>query len=184
MYGLVNQALRELVEARLGPAAWGRVCRRAGSDVTEFLWNEAYPDTFTQGLVVAASEELGLDVPDLLEAFGIHWVLHTAPAHYGSLLTAAGDSLPAFLRYLPQFHDRIVLLFPELRPPEFDLLEEGPDWQRIRYRSHREGLQPFVVGLVRGLGQRFGVEVEVTLESRGTAPGTCDIFLIRWGAAP
>lgn len=182
MYGLVNKALQELVEAQHDQETWTRIRERAGVEDLFFLWDKSYDDAVTYKLVEATSAELGRPAHEVLEDFGVYWVLHTAQKSYGPLMKAAGRSLPEFLRYLPRFHDRIVLLFPDLKMPEFEILEEGEDWIALEYRSVREGLQPFVLGLIKGLGRMFETPVEVSLRAGRHSGLDHDEFLIRWSA--
>lgn len=180
MYGLINQSLRNLVESRKGVEAWGRILQRTGLPDMEFEAREPYDDAITYALVGACSEELGVSPEAFLESFGRHWILETAPRTYGALMKTAGDTLPAFLRYLPRFHDRIAFLFPNLSPPTFQVQEEAPNSLVLVYHTHRPGLQPFVRGLLLGLGERFQTPVEVTLRAgRETGLGG-EEFLVRW----
>ena len=55
-----------------------------------FVSNEGYPDGMTYDLVGAASSVLALPAPEVLEAFGRHWVIHTAQEGYGDLMAAGG----------------------------------------------------------------------------------------------
>jgi hypothetical protein len=70
-------------------------------------------------------------------------------------MATGGRTLREFLLNLPDLHTRVALIFPELRPPEFACSEVTANSLRLHYRSTREGLTPFVVGLVEGLGGMF-----------------------------
>ena len=37
---------------------------------------------------------------------------------------------------------------------------------RLHYRSSRKGLESFVVGILKGLGQRFDTDIQIEVESR------------------
>jgi hypothetical protein len=65
---------------------------------------------------------------------------------------------------LPNFHKRIVLMFPHLRPPEFECTDVKAVSLRLHYHSHRRGLAPFVTGLLEGLGEMFRPPVTVKHE--------------------
>ena len=159
MYGMVNKAIEQMVCARFGVDTWERVRARAGVDVDVFVSNEPYPDSVTYSLVGAASTELGMPAEAVLEAFGEHWVLVTAREGYGPLLRAGGRTLPEFLRNLPDLHTRIAMILPELRPPQFLVTDLGPRSLKLHYRTPREGLTAFVVGLLRGLAKMFTTEI-------------------------
>ena len=162
MYGLVNQAVEDLIRAEHGEATWQAIKGRAGVDAPAFISMSPYPDAVTYRLVGAASEVLAVPVPALLEAFGEYWILYTARKGYGHLLTLAGTSFPEFVQQLDQLHAHVALSFTELRPPTFWCTEVGERSLRLHYRSSREGLAPMVIGLLRGLGTMFDTAVTVT----------------------
>ena len=164
MYGLVNKALQDLVCRRFGEDTWDTIKRNAGVDIDVFVSMEAYPDDATFRLVGAASEVLGLPAEEILKAFGEFWVSYTAKQGYGEILRLAGDTLPAFLQNLDDLHTRVGLMFPRLKPPSFWCTDIREDSLRLHYRpgvESREGLGPFVVGLVHGLALRFKTEIEI-----------------------
>jgi hypothetical protein len=184
MYGMVNKAVEDMVCMHHGEAMWDKIKAKAGVDVDVFMSNESYPDEVTYRLVGAASEVLAVPADKILEAFGEHWVLHTAQDGYGGLMGAAGKSLPEFLANLPNFHSRVAMIFPKLQPPRFECTDVTASSLRLHYYTHREGLASFVVGLMQGLGKMFGTPVTVRpLESRG-AGADHDVFEVSWTPAP
>jgi hypothetical protein len=177
---MVNKAVEEMVCMHHGESVWERIKQRAGVDVDVFMSNEAYPDELTYRLVAAASEELGLPAERVLEAFGEHWVLHTAREAYGGLLTAAGRTLPEFLQNLPNFHSRVAMIFPRLQPPRFECTDVRPGSLTLHYFTHRPGLAPFVVGLMGGLGKMYATPVTVALLQSRDGGADHDVFDVRW----
>ncbi|MEY3022465.1 MAG: hypothetical protein RIS86_1663 [Planctomycetota bacterium] len=182
MYGLINKAVEGLVRSKFGDETWDRIRTRAGLPDEPFVSMEQYPDKTTYDLVGAASAELGAPAEAILEEFGRYWVLYTAQVGYGELMKSAGRSLPEFLRNLDQLHTRVRLSFPDLKPPSFAVSAETESSLDLRYYSDRPGLAPLVVGLVKGLGERFGVTAEATVERvEGDRPH--DLLHIVWTAA-
>ena len=162
MYGLVNQALEDFVKRGFGNAAWNKIRDVAGIRLDMFVSMDSYPDDTTYKLVGAASEVLGLDAPQILEAFGEHWVLYTAQQGYGEMLGMFGSDLRSFLNNLDNLHSRVAMSFPALRPPSFAVEQiEGDPGLLLHYRSERAGLAPMVIGLLKGLGKRFSQEISV-----------------------
>jgi hypothetical protein len=180
MYGMINRSIEELVVRHAGEVVWERVKQRAGIDVDMFISNESYDDKYTYDLVAAASEEMSLPAASILRAFGEYWVLETGSKGYAELMDAGGSHLREFLRHLPNFHARISLMLPELRPPTFHCLEEQRDWMIMSYSSERPGLQEFVVGLFYGLGNWFQEEVEVELLSTPSEEQSFSEYKITW----
>lgn len=182
MYGMVNQAIEDLALRLGGADMWDSIVARAGVDVPVFVAMEPYDDDLTYRLVGAASEVTGLPPADVLEAFGEHWILYTAEQGYGPMLGAMGATLPQFLGNLDSMHSRIALTMPSLRPPSFACDEVDDRTLRVHYWSEREGLSPMVVGLLKGLGARFDLDVTVTVDPRPDGVDH-DTFLVTYEPA-
>ena len=117
MYGLVNQAIEELVRSNHGDAIWEVIKQRAEVQIEAFLGMEEYPDDMTYRLVQATAEVLKTPPQEIFRAFGEYWVLYTAKKGYGEMLTMAGKNLPEFLQNLDTLHTRVGVIMPNLRPP-------------------------------------------------------------------
>lgn len=183
MYGMVTKAIGEMVCKEHGEAAWERIKSRAGVQIDTFVSNDLYPDEMTYQLVGAAAEELKLPVDQVLQAFGRHWILETAQSGYGELLTASGRNLPEFLKNLPNFHTRVTLIHPYLKPPRFACTEVDVDSLKLHYRTERPGLTQFVFGLLDGLAILFKTRIEVQLVESKEAGADHDVFLINWSGS-
>jgi hypothetical protein len=131
-------------------------------------------------LVAAASEILSIPSDTLLEAFGEYWILYTAERGYGEMLNLAGDSLPAFLKNLNMLHGRVSNLMPELAPPQFECINEQENSIDLIYRSHRIGMVPMLLGLIKGLGKRFGKEVVIQQAENNKLESSAVIFHLTW----
>lgn len=180
MYGLINRAVRGLVTEQFGEEAWGRIRTRAGVEDDDFVSMSSYDDSVTYDLVAAASAELGAPAEAILKSFGEYWVRYTAVEGYGDLLASAGDDLVSFLSNLDQMHARVKLAFPDLKPPRFRVTDADDAGLRLHYYSDRPGLAPLVVGLVDGLAQRFGDEVEIEPGREGEGEDEHDVFVVRF----
>lgn len=184
MYGLINQAIRDMIVVNHGEETWTRVRVRAGVDAERFEAMEPYPDGFTQQLISAASEELQQDPHALMRAFGEFWVTCTAAESYGQLMELAGSSLAEFLQNLDDLHARVGVNFPRLMPPSFEIEEPEPGTMHLHYHSEREGLAPMVIGLVEGLGDRFATPVEVDQLACRSRGHDHDVFEVRYDEPP
>jgi len=183
MYGLVNQAVEELICERFGVETWGEIKTRAGVSEAVFLRMTPYPDSVTFRLVAAASETLAIPADQLLEAFGEYWTMYTGRNGYGELFERSGRTFKAFMLNLHDLHSHVGAGFPALRPPSFWCTDIADDRLRLHYQSEREGLAPMVVGLVKGLGALYRTPVTVThvVRREGTDH---DQFEVRFGPGP
>ena len=153
MYGVVNNAVQSFVLESQGQDVWERIKNKAGIELESFNSMQSYPDEVTYNLVGAASEILGLDAGIILEEFGKYWVLYASRldghAHYFKL---GDEGLHGFLKNLDRMHLNIANTYSELSPPSFQSERVGDGLLHVKYCSPREGLTPFVKGLLLGLG--------------------------------
>jgi len=163
MYGIVNKAIEELVKEKFGSQKWEDVKKRSGISIDFFLSNEPYDDAITYQLAGVVAEELNISFGYVFVTFGEYWILKTGKEKYGGLMEAGGHNLKEFLRNLPAFHSRIMLIYPKLTPPEFQVSDETENSIHVHYFSKREGLQDFVFGLLSGLGKMYNTPVEIKL---------------------
>lgn len=180
MYGLINKAVRGLVIQVAGDDAWLRIRQEAGVEDDDFISLEAYDDGVTYRLVEAASNELGLPPEEVLIAFGKYWVEYTAEEGYGELMKTAGSTFPEFLSNLDQLHSRVKLTFPNLIPPRFSVSDESEGKLVLHYFSDRQGLAPLVIGLLQGLGTRFGQDVTAEQFRTGEGEAEHDAFRVQY----
>ena len=179
MYGMVNKAIQDLVTSKFGEDKWIAIKNKVGFEDDFFVSMQSYPDQLTYDLVGATSETLDLAPGDVLEAFGEYWILYTAEEGYGEMLALSGSNLKEFLSNLNMLHERITHIMPDLQPPKFTVEEISSNEVNLTYESYREGLAPLVVGLLRGLGTRFGDKCEIKHVKMRANVGE-DVFNINW----
>ena len=180
MYGMINNAIEQLITEKFGRQTWEAVRQKANVEQPTFVSMQPYHDSVTYALVGAASELLQIPVPDLLEKFGEYWILFTANEGYGDLMKLGGDNLPEFLKNLNMLHFRIANVMPQLVPPVFDVQDSTNNSLTLLYKSKREGLSPMVIGLIKGLGIKFQTPCTVTpLPEDEKLPGVFK-YTIKW----
>jgi hypothetical protein len=180
MYGIVNQAIQDLVLEKFGSKIWDQVKQRSKVDTDVFLSNEPYPDADTYSLATSVSEVCKIDLNDVLIAFGQHWVLKTGQEKYGALMKAGGANFREFLINLPNFHSRVMLLFPDLTPPEFAVSDLQDQSLVMHYYSTRKGLTFFMYGLLKGLSELYKVDAQIQLKHTDETDGHHDVFFVSW----
>lgn len=178
MYGIVNRSMQEMIVTQFGDAEWAEIKKRCDVDVEYFLSTEPYDDALTYKLLSAASEVLGISIGQILNSFGEFWILNTAKLKYGGFLNAGGPNFKAFLLNLPLFHNRIMLMYPKLTPPEFKVEMADEHSLLVHYYSKREGLQEVVRGLLFGWAKLFETETEIQLIQSRTDGASHQIFKV------
>ncbi len=178
MYGLVNKGLQDYLVAEYGKDGWEKVREGAGVGVECFQSMDSFDDAVTYSLVGKACELFQVEASALLEDFGLFWMKFAAREGYGSLLELAGGSVSEFLQGLDHMHTRVALSFPDLKPPSFECSDITNSGLRLHYYSDRPGLAPFVIGLVKGVGEHFGQKVDVTHERSKADGAEHDEFIV------
>jgi hypothetical protein len=180
MYGIVNKAIEELVVANFGEEKWEAIKKTSEIDIDYFISTEPYDDDITYKLAGAVSKEMNITVSEVLIAFGEWWILKTGKEKYGSLMSTGGDNLKDFLINLPNFHTRVMLMYPKLTPPEFLISEIEPKSVLVHYYSKRVGLQDFVRGLLQGLSKLYDTKTQIELLQTRDTGSDHEIFKVTW----
>jgi hypothetical protein len=180
MYGIVNKAIQGLVTDNYGLETWNKIKEKSKVEADYFLNNESYPDETTFNLANSASEYLNIDIKDVFIAFGEYWILKTGQESYGSLMKAGGNNLKEFIINLPNFHSRVMLIYPNLTPPEFKITDIEEFSVTVHYISSREGLQFFMYGLLQGLGKLFKTNINIEIIASKLDGAKHDVFKISW----
>lgn len=183
MHGLVNRGIEDLATHLGGERLWQRITAAAGVDTQAFVGMDLYPDELTERLVGAAATVLEMSESEVLHAFGRHWVRYTARKGYGAIFGTMGRTLPEFLGNVNAMHSRLTLMLPGIQPPSLLCEELTPDRLLVRYWSPRAGLAPMIPGLLEGLGEIFGLTVDVTHVRERADGHEYDEFLVRHAPA-
>jgi hypothetical protein len=178
MYGLVNQAIQGLVVDNFGEDNWKAIKQKANVTEDSFLSNEIYDDSITFNLAVSASEVLDIPLADVLKTFGKYWIIKVGNEKYGPLMKSGGDNFIDFIVNLPNFHSRVMLIYSDIKPPEF-IVENVTDRQlKLHYYSTRQGLTDFMFGLIQGLGELYQTPIDIKLIADRRNGDEHDIFEI------
>jgi hypothetical protein len=87
-----------------------------------------------------------------------------------------GDDLFTFLRNLPQLHDHVSMIFPDMLMPQFQSMQDGERRMEVIYRSSRVGFASMVQGLLEGMADVYRQPAVVT-QLQSTAKGdNVDLF--------
>lgn len=179
MYGFVNNAIKQYVTDNFGIRVWKEVKQKC-SLAHDFLdadqpYNEEIIFTIAQEISKVTQTPLN----NILEGIG-NSIITTLSKKYKFLMESRGENLKDYLLNLPNFHNRIMLIYPELTPPEFRVSNVAHNSLHLHYSSDREGIRDFLKGYLDGLVKIFQetaiIEpVESPVESRPQ-----EVFKINW----
>ncbi|WP_428605676.1 heme NO-binding domain-containing protein [Sedimenticola sp.] len=178
MYGLVNQAIRDMVVERFGVETWGDICALTGADEL-FLTMGQYPDELTFSLIESLCKLQGCESDVVLQNFGEYWIDYVAK-NYQELFAMAGGDFVTFVKNLNSLHTRVAQMMPELQAPGFSISDAQEGRFVLHYYSQRDGMQPMIIGLFRGLGRRFATAVSLTYLEGKTEGLDHDCFQVEY----
>lgn len=170
MYGMIHRGIRDMVIEHSGADAWTAIENRREIGPEHLISAKTYDDALTIELLGIAAETMGQTVPECLRWFGRHWVRFAERGSFGAMMNFTGKDIATFIGNLDRLHQAVRAAMPDAQVPSFTIAERAPGLIRVEYRSDRDGLEPFVVGLLEGLLDRFGHEGMVeSLAARGNA---------------
>ncbi len=161
MYGMIHQALRDMALREITEAEWSDLLRRGGHARPVCIGLEYYSDETTMALMDLVARRLDLPVEEFLQAFGRLWIDFAGASAYGRILDMAGDDFVSFLQSLDRMHSSIRSNMPRADMPSFEVVAADARAIRLRYRSSREGLAPFVQGILAAAAERFDEKVTI-----------------------
>lgn len=159
MKGVVFLAVKASIEELLDDGAWDRIVAATGA-IGDYDAGLSYPDDELRKIVSEASSIASLTVHEFLVAGGRASLKHLV-ARVPELVTGCSHPFDLLRVVDDVIHVEVLRLYPDARPPKFDWenLEDGTF--RVTYRSARR-LDALAEGLILGVGDHFGVPLEVS----------------------
>ena len=148
MYGMIHKAARAYAIQHLGEPFWLSFSEQRGLAESAFVLGQSYSDEMTFAMIGGLAEAAATPPAEFLRGFGRYWIEFARNGAFAHLILMGGDTLPTFIGNLN-------------RMPGFHILEDTPQALRISYVSQRDGLEPFVLGLLEGLCTMFDVQADV-----------------------
>ena len=180
MYGIINNTIKDLVIHKFGEEEWEAVLENSDLDIDFFISNETYDDSITYKLVESIVSRTQIPVTDLMETLGEWWVTNVSKEKYGALMESGGATMQEFLKHLPIFHNRVMLIYPKINAPEFRVSNLEENSLHIHYYSNREGFKHFVLGILYGLGKMYKTSVEVDVLQSREDGSDHEVYKVTW----
>ncbi|MXN92710.1 heme NO-binding protein [Flavobacterium sp. Sd200] len=180
MYGIINVAIQDYALANFGQEKWDVIKQDSGVDIDFSLTDNVYSDTVAYKIAQATANEMNLDANVVLQELGEN-VIYTTSTKFNSFIDSRGDTLKDYLVNLPNFHNRIAMIYPELNAPQFKVSHVEDDSLHMHYVSQTKGISPFIKGYLIGLTKLFNEpQATVTFLESVTNGRQQDIFKISW----
>jgi hypothetical protein len=165
MYGMIHKAARDMACATLGESAWIEVAEECAISSHHLITAAYFDDAVIFRLIAAVARRLGVAEDAALELFGHHWIRFAAESDYARVMAMAGEDLATFIDNLDRMHASIKSTMPEARMPSFRLVAAASDGLDVLYQSERDGMAPFVRGILAALASRYGEDMEIAEEA-------------------
>lgn len=180
MYGIVNKPTQALVIQQFGTATWENVQLHRGIKAKLFISNQGYDNQITYTLAQSASAVSESPLSDLMVTLGTCGVLRTGKEVYGILIEAVGNLRKEFLMNLPNFQNRVLLVYPKLTPPQFQISAIEENRPPLHYCSKCTILKDFVRGLIQGMATYTQTPVTIALLNSREQKSDHEIFKNCW----
>lgn len=163
MYGHIHIILKDLINVSFSAEKWAEILARSGFEEEQILESVQHPDEVSFQLLGATCQVTGLDLEEVLEAFGRHFIGFTLQSGYGRLFKALGNSFPSFVANVNYLHNHLERQHPHALFPYIEVVhEDGENSMELHYLSTRSGMKKIVVGTLTELGrQMFDLEVSM-----------------------
>ncbi|XP_078670743.1 soluble guanylate cyclase 88E-like isoform X1 [Branchiostoma floridae x Branchiostoma belcheri] len=163
MYGLLLESINEYIKEAYGESVWKLIRERALCPHHSFVTHQVYGEHEIPKIARAAAEVTGVDLPDLMDAFGVTFVSFVGQYGYDRILRVLGRHVRDFLNGLDNLHEYLRFSYPKLQPPSFFCEEESSMGLTLHYRSRRRGFVHYVKGQLRQVGFLF-YQTEINVE--------------------
>jgi guanylate cyclase soluble subunit beta len=161
MYGMIHRGIRQMICDEAGEAAWAAIERDLDIGPEHLISADSYDDALTFQIVDHVARLSGQAMDEWLLSYGRYWIGFAESSPYGAMMRFTGRDIVEFITNLDRMHHGIKSALPAATMPSFTLLHSEAGLLRVAYSSPREGLEPFVQGLLEGLLTRFGHDGKV-----------------------
>jgi Haem-NO-binding len=178
MYGIINKAIKGCVLEHASIEAWEYITSRAPVAVNADLMEQPYDDDITLYLAQELSEYVKQPVDFILYNFG-KCVIKLTHEQFPGIMDHRGTNLKEYLVNLPNFHNRIMLIYPELTPPEFKVSAVTEHSLQLHYYTKTPNMKEFVRGYLEELASIFQSKGTIEHEYSNESDNFEEVFTIR-----
>lgn len=180
MYGIINSTIESLVTENYGEAVWNKVKNKSEEELDIKDLQIPDDDMRTFRLAIATAEVLGISINEVLFKFGEYWVISIGLQYYSLIMQTDKNNLREFLFNLPKFYKKVMLMCPNIAPPDFKVIDKGNNKVEIHNYSSIKGLAYFMNGLISGMGKAYKQSPEIQLKKSRIVGRDHEEFAINW----
>jgi hypothetical protein len=158
--GTILKCLQEMVESRHGKDEWRDMLVDAGFKGPQlFSLSADIDDGKAVALFASAARVLEVGLQSVMDEFGDYWVNDYAPRVYQTIYGRYRNARE-FLMAMDDVHVMVTQSIENSRPPRFEFESKNEKTLLVTYKSKRN-LIDLYIGLARGVGRRFGTDLDI-----------------------
>lgn len=158
MKGIVFNLFEAVFSAEYGEDAWDDLLEQTKVDGA-YSSLGTYDDNEFLGLVQAATETTGIDVPEIVRWFG-QGAIPLMVDRFPDLFASHRDTRAFLLTLNDVIHPEVRKLYPEADVPTFDYDNSDDRVLVMSYQSKRK-LCDFAIGLMEGAAKHYAEKIEI-----------------------
>ncbi|MBX7182280.1 MAG: heme NO-binding domain-containing protein [Bacteroidia bacterium] len=178
MVGILNKSFQEMVINHFGDENWELALERSGEEVNFFRNNEPSGIDSSYKIAKALSELKSIPVDYIMKTFGEWWIINTCLVRFADFIQVESTTFSNQLLQLPNFHNRLMFLYPNLLLPEIQVSVPNSSNLYLHFDSAILGNASFIEGLIYGISKSFNVNLVVELVKGKEA--NSDLFKLSW----
>ncbi len=180
MKGIIFNAVESAVGKLVSPDAWDDLIEAADVDGSYTAIGN-YSDDDLAAIVAAASEATGLPPDEVLRLVGRE-AFNYFVSRYPELVEGLTGVIELLGALNDIIHPEVLKIYPDARPPSFELTSLGDDKVRVVYASTRR-LSALAEGLLHGGADSFGETITISPVSNDGNTTTFDLSVNAMAAA-
>ncbi|QYJ67560.1 heme NO-binding domain-containing protein [Flavobacterium litorale] len=179
MYGIIYKAIEQYVVNSFGNTRWETIKSDSNIPIDTSIMEQPYNDDANYKIAVTTAKHTNKPLDEVLFDFGEH-IIKTTSENYSIFMESRGNTMRDYLINLPNFHNRMMLIYPELTPPEFRVSNVEGNALVLHYISTTKGMLSFVKGYLNGLMKIFKEMPEVKVINSENEINKEYTFKISW----
>lgn len=159
MKGIIFNVLENFVIETAGQEKFEEILSKCKLQTKEpFVGPGNYPDEDLLEIVGNASHTLGIEAPELVRMFGKFLFAELAEKFPVFMKEKTAWEFIKTIEEIP--HIEVKKLYPDAKPPQFEVEETSPDEIALHYKSKRK-LCALAKGLIQGVSEYYKTPIEI-----------------------
>ncbi|WP_417941206.1 heme NO-binding domain-containing protein [Flavobacterium sp. RS13.1] len=179
MYGIIYKAFEQYVKDNFALETWNFILSQSSFAMDNKTIDQPYNDAKTLQLAQILSRNTNVPVDKILLQLG-EYVVKKNREKYLLILESRDKNLKDYLLNLPNFHNRMLLIYPKLTPPEFKITVVNDTILMLHYYTSTTGMKEYIQGYLNGLVKAFESSVVVEHVVSRQSNKFEDVFKISW----